>query len=575
MCNLEDHNFAITVPTVPLDNMTLSQIIREQTNEFILSGLHNHLSEEMCVSELLYQINSKISEANHMREKVFQLRLLKELPLLSVEMLIGARDDVALIAPGGKSQTGKKKFYSSAERLKLPVALYQEDGDNKGIWQVANEPYRALGTVIEKYKPGATQKEKREIFANVKNYLRVVEKCSIPYYVPVNNGIVDVLNKQLYEFSPDFVFTAKIHTNYNPNAVNPFIQIPEDGTTWDVDSWLSSLGTPTFVYNIKEVIQAACLPLAPRSKMCLFYSQVDNSEKSTICQLIRNLLGEKVTVSIPINSLSNRFWLSKLPGAMAIITDENNVSSLGKEISMLKAVITGDSVTVERMYQNPFDFVFNGLVLQCVNDMPKGDNKTTSFQRILHIIPFEHCFTGQQKRYIKDRLIHRNDVLEYILKMVLIDMPYRDSFTETPETKAALELYISVANSVANFLDVILPQCKWDLLPATDFLYAMYKEWYKKNSPSGEIIGRNDFIDGVKEYTLTNTDEWEWTDCTRSHGYIRGDVREPLLVEYDLRAFQNEACCFTNPQKGYACEWKLKEKYSGLKRRNVAGAVDD
>lgn len=214
-----------------------------------------------------------------------------------------------------------------------------------------------------------------------------------------------------------------------------------------------------------------------------------------------------------------------------------------------------------------------------VNDFPKVDDKSGSFRRRLHIIPFENCFTGKEKRYIKDRLIYRTDVLEYILKMVLVDMEYREEFTQTAATKAALELYTKTTNSVVSFLKEILPECKWDLLPATEFLYEAYKNWYREFVPSGKLIGRNDFIDSVREFVATDENmklEWEWTDSTRSKGYIDCDKKEPLLDRYDLTAFMDDRSCVGYGNRGYVnrefvYEPRLKEKYSGLKRRSATG----
>lgn len=409
------------------------------------------------------------------------------------------------------------------------------------------------------------------MFTLVKSRLKVVQKCVIPYYVPVNNGIWDMMNKQLLAFSPDLVFTSKIHTNLNLCATNPVITIPEDGTQWDVDSWFSTLGSPEFVESVKEVIQAACLPLAPRNQMVLFHQQSGNGGKGTICQLIRNLLGENSVISIPIADFSKQFSLSSLPNACSIICDENNVSRFSQGLGNLKAVITGDVVSIEQKYKESYDYSFHGLVLECVNDFPRGDDKSGSFRRRLHIISFVNCFTGKEKRYIKDRLIYRTDVLEYILKMVLVDMQYREKFTETSATKKALELYTKTTNSVVAFLQEILPECKFDLLPATDFLYAAYKNWYREFVPSGKVIGRNDFIDSVKEFVATDENaklEWEWTDSTRSKGYIDCDTPEPLLDRYDLTAFMDDRSG-TYVNREFVYEYRLKEKYSGLKRKNV------
>lgn len=549
---------------------TTSHLIEQTTKKTILQNPHLTKESEI-VSKVLEDVNDAIEVENSVKSKSRKSQMLRDAtPQMVATILAKTRDDVALIAQGSKSPMGAPPVLSAEQKSALPIGIYQKDGPNKGVWELTNSPTGAFGELVEKYKPGATRNEKLEIFTLVKSRLRVLYKCMIPYFVPVNNGIFDVLSKKLFPFSPDIVFTSKIHTDLNLKATNPHIKIPEDGSDWDVDSWLDSLGSPDFVRSIKEVIQASCLPLAPRDKMVLFYSKTGNNGKGTLCQMIRNILGQDVTVSIPLKDFSTRFGLSNLPRAMAVVTDENDVSSFNKGLANLKAVITGDTITIEQKYQTPYDYAFNGLVLECVNDIPNGDDKTGSFKRRLHIIVFPNCFTGSEKKYIKQRLIYSRDVLEYILKMVLVDMPYREEFTETAETKEALKLYTLSTNSVAVFLEEILPECQWDLLPATDFLYEIYKVWYKRISPSGKIIGRNDFIDSVRDYAGTNVDpafEWEWTDSTRSKGYITKP--EPLLFEYELVRFQNTQYLSSLDTEKRDMPCNLKSNYSGLKRKNV------
>lgn len=557
-----------------VSNKTLSVIVEEESRDYI-SGHPRLPDPKTCSDELYNRIVLAISVENSNRICGNKVKIITELPSLAIAMLIAARRDVALVMGGNRASRRKKiKNLSSEQKLKLPVGVYQESGDNEGVYEIAT-PQGNFGDLVEMYKPDATEKEKNEIFLLVRKRLKVVRKCVIPYYVAVGNGIYDVKNKMLMPFTPDLVFTAKIHTDLKLTATNPFIYIKEDGTTWDVESWLSDLGKQEFVDSILEVIQASCLPLAPRDKMCLFYSKVGNNGKGTICQLIRNILGEESTVSIPLSEFSSPFGLARLPEAVAIITDENDVSSYNKGLAALKAVITGDTVTINQKYQKAFDYKFNGLVLECINDLPNGDDKTGSFHRRLHIIPFENCFTGMQKRYIKSELIYREDVLEYVLKKVLVDMPYREAFTETDATRAALDEYVVGTNSVVDYLREILPQCQMNLLPGTDFLYEMYKEWYRKNTPSGKSIGRNDFLEAVRTYVNNNPEvsaEWEWTDCTRSAGYIDCSVAEPLIVEYNLTAFLADNLAPTSAFRVYPAKNKLKEKYSGLVRRAAVAA---
>lgn len=554
--------------------LTESQLYVKVTKDYITQN-PNLPEEDECANELVDLLNKMIELENSVRPKNQKLKPVKDIPLVCVAMLIAVRSGLALVAPGDKSLMGANSVLSTKEKLDLPIGIYQTDGANRGVWELTNSHTGAFGELVEKYKPDATRNEKLEVFTLVKSRLKVIHKCVKPHYVAVNNCIFDAKEKKMLSFAPDLVFTSKIHTNLNLQATNPIIHIEEDGSDWDVLSWLASHGSPEQVESIKEVIQAACLPHAPRDKMVLFYSKTGNNGKGTICQLIRNLLGKEVTVSIPLKDFSTRFGLSNLPRAMAVVTDENDVSSFNKGMSNLKAVITGDTVTIEQKYQSPYDYAFNGLVLECVNDIPNTDDKTGSFKRRLHIIVFPNCFTGVEKKYIKQRLIYRQDVLEYILKMVLVDMPYREEFTETAETKEALKLYTLSTSSVALFLDEILPQCQWDLLPGTEFLYEMYKVWYKRNAPSGKVIGRNDFLDNVRDYVETSSDHgiccWEWTDSTRSQGYI--SKPEPLLSEYELTRFQNARYLSSYDTEKRDTPCNLKSKYSGLKRKNGTTAV--
>lgn len=555
----------------------MSQIIEGVTTDFIKQ--HNPLPQESACSEkVVDDINDVLTIENTARQKGAQFKLLTDLPRLAMEILISNRADIALVAPMDKSLSNKPSAYSTEQKIKFPLAIYQCSGGNEGVWEVINNPQGAFYELAKRYKADISDKEVSQLFMGVKLRGKVIQKCAIPYYVAVDNGIFDVKNKKLYPFSMDFVFTNKIHTPLDFSVTNPHIYFDEDGSTLDVESWFQSLGDSEFVLNVLEVIQRACIPLAKHNKMCLFYNTYGNNGKGTICQLIRNLIGIDYVVSIQLSEFSEQFGLANLPKATAIVCDENDMGYI-KGMANLKAVITGDSVTIKQKYQTSFDFSFSGLVLECVNELPRVDDKTKSFERRLHIIPFTASFTGNERKYIKEQFIYMDCVKKYILKKVLVDMEYRESFTETSLTKSALSEYRLYSNSVYAFLEEILPRCKWNLLPATDFLYEMYKAWYRKTVPSGKAIGRNDFIDGVKEYVNSSLKEnpsfeWEWTDDTRSNGYIDPTVREPLLLEYQITTMATPMNISTN--RPYPNNLKLK--YSGLKRRKVVavqGADDD
>jgi len=85
----------------------LSVICERETKAFIATHKNHLLNERSCSISLLAQLSDAIEAENAMRDKNSKLAYLKELPHLSIAMLIAARGDVALVSGGDKS--GQKK----------------------------------------------------------------------------------------------------------------------------------------------------------------------------------------------------------------------------------------------------------------------------------------------------------------------------------------------------------------------------------------------------------------------------------------------------------------------------------
>lgn len=126
-----------------------------------------------------------------------------------------------------------------------------------------------------------------------------------PDYVAVNNGIYDYKNKVLMDFSPEFVFTNKCRVNYVENAANPVISNDDDGTDWDVVSWMNELSDEPGVVNLLwEIMGAMIRTNVPWNKTVWFYSTLGNNGKGTLCTLMRNLCGAGAWASIPLKMFS-------------------------------------------------------------------------------------------------------------------------------------------------------------------------------------------------------------------------------------------------------------------------------
>jgi putative DNA primase/helicase len=257
--------------------------------------------------------------------------------------------------------------------------------------------------------------------------------------------------------------------------------------------------------------------------------------------------------------------LEPLTRASAIIVDENDVGTFIDKAGNLKSVITNDVIAINRKFKTPISFQFNGFMVQCLNEFPKIKDKSDSFYRRQLFIPMTKCFTGAERKYIKNEYLHRQDVLEYILKRVL-EMNYYSLSEPNSCTKALIE-YKEFNDPVRQFWDELRTEFVWDLLPFT-FLYDLYKSWFKLNSPSGTVLGKTTFVNdllqiikGDKMWYCLSKDYQTKTSSTNI-----GDS-EPLIIEYGLTDWMSKSYKGNNPVR--LAEFDTpKVNYRGILRYN-------
>ena len=312
-------------------------------------------------------------------------------------MITVALHPVAAIETAGKN---------SDKNYKL-LGVYQDDGENAGIYDVTDE---ALENLAELYCFGMTEREVAEFKRHLRRLAPTKQLCKEVNLIAVNNGIFDYDTKQLLPFTADYVFTTKSRVNYNPIAINITIHNQEDGTDWDVESWMKSLSDDTEIVNVLwEILGAIIRPNVPWGKSAWFYSDTGNNGKGTLCKLMRQLYGEGSYASISLSDMGKDFMLEPLTKATAIIVDENDVGIYIDKAANLKAIITGDTITINRKFKTPLPYQFKRFMVQCLNKLPRIKDKSDSFFRRQLFILFTKCFTGVERKYIKNDYLHRQE----------------------------------------------------------------------------------------------------------------------------------------------------------------------
>lgn len=518
---------------------------------------------------LLGVINAIVASENTDR-KEDKLPFLRRLPAGCIAQILLRLHHIVRIAPNARD----------TDREYDLTAMYVRRGPDAGLYTASEDAIRAQA---REYNFSLTLREFDEILATLRELAPRTHQCQDRDLIAVNNGVFnysavdrtavigskrfEFRAKSLHEFDPALVFLAKSRVDYVEDPDNPVITHPVDGTTWDIESWMSELSDdPEVVDLLWEICGAIIRPHVSWNKSAWFYSEQGNNGKGTLCSLMRNLTGPGSYTSIPISDFGKDFALEPLVRATAIIVDENDVGTFIDKAANLKAVVTHDVIQINRKYRAPIAYQFYGFMVQCLNEFPRVKDQSESFYRRHAFVPFTKCFTGEERRYIKDDYLARSEVLEYAMHRVL-HMDYY-VLSEPVATKNLLDTYKTHNDPVRAFWEDLSVRFVWDLLPFT-FLYDLYLAWFGRVMPSGIPLNRLPFLDRIRQ-AVADDPNWE-VPARDKHGKDRQarsagrmDAPEPLIAEFDLTVWMDPSYRGPDPMK--RSRPTLQDSYRGLVR---------
>lgn len=510
-------------------NQTIIEVTEAYIKNYKASG--HEYDPALIESELILQVNAVIEVENTQIPKGQKWKYLENLTPSQISRIILSFHYLRRIAMAGLDNG----TYDTNNCL---LAVYCSEGENEGTYD-HNES--TINKIIRKLNDSIKPNEIKDVMKRLYDEAPVVARTCDPDLIPVKNGIFQHSTKTLLPFTPDCVFTTKSYVEYNHAATNIVIHNPDDNTDWDVETWFQSLSDDSEVIDLLwKVIGAVLRPFVSWDKAVWFISEKGSNGKSPLCSLMKNLVGASSCARLSLSDFGSkkRFNLGSLIRAMAIICDENPVGQYIDESDILKAVITHDTITIERKFCDPISYVFSGVMVQCLNGKPRFKDVSESFYRRQLVVPFTKRFTGQERKYIKTDYLHRKEVLEYVLFKVL-NMDYNE-LPEPAVCKVTLSKYKEFNDPVREFVAEMLPECKWDYLPSK-FLWALFSAWFKRVQPSGSSLGRNKFLEQLRQI-LDDSSEWEIHENDRGL-YVDKYITEPepLVIEYGLTDFYNPA----------------------------------
>lgn len=274
-------------------------------------------------------------------------------------------------------------------------------------------------------------KDESKIIALINRDFDEVEKMpTYPNYIFLNNGVYDIHAKTLDKYSTNFIVNKKIDNAYNTSAKCPiFLKFLNDCMCGDED----------LIRSIQEIIGYILVDSNKAQKFFLLYG-VGSNGKSVLCDVIINMIGRDNISSVSIKQIKGNFTASCIVGKKANISSENEADF---ETEKLKAITSGDVITVDVKYVQPYEYRPTCKMIFASNNLPNTYDNSHGFYRRLMIIPFNRIFKdNEQDVNLIDKLIkEREGILMWALEGLHRLIENNHKFTESEALKLAIKSY--------------------------------------------------------------------------------------------------------------------------------------
>lgn len=208
---------------------------------------------------------------------------------------------------------------------------------------------------------------------------------NIPEEIVCLNGLLNLKTKELLPFDPRKIHFAKLPVTYNKQA-----------TCDDIDLFLDEiLETADDKKTIYELFGYCLLKDLPIEQGFMLLGEGRNGKGKTI-ELLKRMLGQKNTVNIPIQSLTDQGFNScELFGKLANLAGDISDKTID-QTGMFKSLTGRDLISANRKFKEKISFVNYSKQIFSTNKLPKTDDTTIAFWERWVFFRFPYTFLTQE-----------------------------------------------------------------------------------------------------------------------------------------------------------------------------------
>ncbi len=322
--------------------------------------------------------------------------------------------------------------------------------------------YKSGGEIIikeecQKIIPDCKTHNCKEVINTIRRETHVSRDQEFDSYenlINLRNGILNLKTEQLQPHSSNFLFRIQLPVTYDQNAICEQFQRFLDQCLPEEKNKISAL----------EAFASILLPNIHLEKMFMNVGSGANG-KSTCLNVMERFLGSENVSNISIHDMeSDRFAKAGLDSKLANIYADISRREI-PELGTIKAIISSDSIEVQRKNQHRFKMRNTAKSIFSCNELPElGENSHAVYRRLV-LIEWNQQFTHQNKKYKINQNLFNELTTEHklsgILNLLLLyiqKIKKNGKLTYDENTSKLQEIWTQKANPIDTFLDSCVEQ---------------------------------------------------------------------------------------------------------------------
>jgi len=312
-------------------------------------------------------------------------------------------------------------------------------------------------------------------------------------FLNVKNGLYDIDNMKLMPHSPDIYSINQLNVTYREDA--------------ECILWQRSLdqifeNDADRIMLLQEFF-GCCLARENDYEKSLFLFGEGANGKSVVLYVLEELIGKENCSSIALEKFNDSHYIARLRDKLVNISLETNAKTNVYD-NMFKAIVTGDTISADEKYGQPFQFKPYCKLLFSTNNMPRVGDKTEGYYRRLLILPFNRQFNKEERDPKLKQKISASELDGIFLWALngLKRLRERGYFKESASMQSIKDEYRKENNNVIIFVE---ERCVLDVQDDVnkDDLYQTYHDWCFESGyrPLGKITFGRELI---RQYSSVN-----------------------------------------------------------------------